>query len=430
MQSTETIDKFNYNVLFLGGVIPRNIETIVLSNSKSGYQYAANEFQWSLISGFDILLTRPCTLINRLFIGSYPKNYKKPIVKGFKFSHIEDAKINKDVNLGFINIAIIKQFIRPFFEKREIKRWISDSKESPRVIFIYSFGKNTYQLARKIKQIDKNCIIVVSVNDLPQYTMMTKKQTVLKSLWMKHVQKLSSKSIEYIDGFMLVSKFIANELHISNKPNVVVEGLVNIENYKFNNVEPTKRFKENLCIVYTGGINKFYGVKDLLEAFSKVKRNDVSLILCGEGDLLQTVKEYSIIDQRIKYLGVLPHEQIVEIQNSATILVNPRKNVSAFTRYSFPIKTVEYLIAGCPVIGYKLDGIPQEYYEYIISPSDTTIERLTETIENIFEMSEKDLTIMGEKNQKFITYQKNNVFQVQKILNMVKKIIMEENNEK
>jgi len=64
------------DLLFLTGIFPKEKETEILENSKGNVQNAANVLQWNLINGLDECLGK-VSLLNAVFIGSYPKRYKK-----------------------------------------------------------------------------------------------------------------------------------------------------------------------------------------------------------------------------------------------------------------------------------------------------------------------------------------------------------------
>ena len=125
------------------------------------------------------------------------------------------------------------------------------------------------------------------------------------------------------------------------------------------------------------------------------------------------------IDKRIIFLGKLQRENALKVMKQATVLVNPRQNNEEFTKYSFPSKTLEYLASGIPLIGYKLDGIPDEYDRFICYAEDNTIETLSKKIKKICEMSDKERYELGKQGQSFVLNEKNYVIQSKKILDVV-----------
>ena len=75
------------------------------------------------------------------------------------------------------------------------------------------------------------------------------------------------------------------------------------------------------------------------------------------------------------------------MQHKATILVNPRTSEGEFTKYSFPSKTMEYLLAGRCVVVNRLPGIPEEYYQYVYTPQNESVEALAECLTNVLDIN-------------------------------------------
>ena len=107
------------------------------------------------------------------------------------------------------------------------------------------------------------------------------------------------------------------------------------------------------------------------------------------------------------------------MQREVSLLVNPRQNTEAFTKYSFPSKTMEYLASGTPVLMYKLDGIPDEYDTYLHYVAGNTVDDLTAAIADIMNTDSLVLEENALRAQQFIMSQKNAVVQAKKILTLL-----------
>ncbi|MBR0449021.1 MAG: glycosyl transferase family 1, partial [Peptococcaceae bacterium] len=95
--------------------------------------------------------------------------------------------------------------------------------------------------------------------------------------------------------------------------------------------------------------------------------------------------------------------------------VNVREDKSEFTKYSFPSKTIEYMLSGTPLLTTRLIGIPQEYYRYSFSVSSNTPTVLMEKLKEIAEKSAEELLEIGRRAQRFIQEEKNGQKQAKKI---------------
>jgi glycosyltransferase involved in cell wall biosynthesis len=128
---------------------------------------------------------------------------------------------------------------------------------------------------------------------------------------------------------------MSKHFKIENKPWVVIEGMVNPEEIDLSN--STEKSNKKI-VLYTGTLAKRYGILDLLDAFVEIEDVNFELWICGAGDTEDQIKLTSKQDKRIKFLGLLPREQILNLQRSATVLVNPRNAEGEYTKYSISIK--------------------------------------------------------------------------------------------
>ena len=90
-----------------------------------------------------------------------------------------------------------------------------------------------------------------------------------------------------------------------------------------------------------------------------------------------------------------------------------------YTKYSFPSKTMEYLLSGIPTVMYKLEGIPDEYNAFLnYFPSENT----NEVADYINELINQEYLILLDKanrGKEFVLKEKNAIVQAQKILDLM-----------
>jgi glycosyltransferase involved in cell wall biosynthesis len=53
--------------------------------------------------------------------------------------------------------------------------------------------------------------------------------------------------------------------------------------------------------------------------------------------------------------------EAARVMTNVDILINARDPIHEFTKYSFPSKTLEYMLSGTPTLTTRLPGIPGEY---------------------------------------------------------------------
>lgn len=268
---------------------------------------------------------------------------------------------------------------------------------------------------KSIKKKYPDLRVCIIVPDLPlQYGIMPSKKTLKYAISFLDGKKIF-RSLNDIDMYVLLTEQMVNPLGIKDKQYTVIEGIAS--NYQCSLAHRTDNKK---IILYTGAVDKFLGISELLEAFKIIDKQNYELWICGKGDAEKQIEELSQKDNRIKYLGYVTKQQIYQLQDEATILINPRANEEEFTKYSFPSKTMEYMLSGKPILMNKLMGVPNEYDEYLIYFDEFTPLAISNKIIEICEMKVEERSAIGEKARNFIVNEKNGFKQANKIINMLR----------
>lgn len=264
----------------------------------------------------------------------------------------------------------------------------------------------------KLKDKFPNIIVCDIIADLPGMTNLSSNKSVLLQWYIDYQAKNALNKLKCVDCFVLLTKQMASYLHI-NKPYCVVEGIAS-ETQELRLKEHNEKI-----ILYTGTLHKKFGVMKLVSAFCKINNNEYRLVICGIGDSENEIKKFAESDHRISFLGQLPRDEVLRLQSKATVLINPRQNNEEFTKYSFPSKTMEYLSSGIPVIAYKLDGIPDEYDQYLQYVEDDTIDGLKNKLIELCEMPYEQRQKIGNAGRSFVLKEKNSKIQVKKIVDLI-----------
>ena len=389
-------------MIFLGCLFDRNKESYYLSRSKCGISNAVNGFQWNLIDGIEANLGNPPKIINVLPVGIFPLQYKDFLLK----DRVWNYKNTQNYELGCINLPFIKQYQRYLRCRKLLKK--SDDKN----ILIYTPYEPFLKAAYKL---DKSYNVTLVVTDLPEFYDLGK-VSALKKFLRKRNNKKVYKYLERIDNFVLLTEQMKDPLNVGARPYTVVEGICSQQQSGFER----KINSDVKRILYTGTLHKQFGIGNLIDAFSMIKSPDYELVICGGGDYENTIIETAKNDSRIKFLGYVSKEEVLRLQSEATVLVNPRLNVGEYTKYSFPSKTMEYLLSGVPLIAYKLSGIPDDYDKYINYVTDNSPETLRDVLVEVCE------DIGGIYEQKasqaidFLKSEKSPRKQAEKILSLMK----------
>jgi glycosyltransferase involved in cell wall biosynthesis len=205
-------------------------------------------------------------------------------------------------------------------------------------------------------------------------------------------------------------------INTKNRPYIVMEGLVDVNLPSASTSIPKSNPK---TMLYAGGLHERYGLKMLVDAFVNLNRNDWQLVIYGNGPYEKELRTIAENNQNVIYRGVAPNEEVVEAEYRASLLVNPRPTTEEFTKYSFPSKNMEYMVSGTPLLTTRLPGMPKEYWDYVYLFDEETTEGYQCKFEEIFSLSDAELSAKGALAQEFVINRKNNTIQADRILQML-----------
>ena len=123
----------------------------------------------------------------------------------------------------------------------------------------------------------------------------------------------------------------------------------------------------------------------------------------------------------LELFGVLDSYNFTELQQKAFMLINPRQNEGEYTKYSFPSKTMEYMLSGKPVLMYRLDGIPAEYDPYLNYVDGNSAEDMKNAILKVLS-SETKIQERAQAAARFVFENKNSAVQAKKIIELMERL--------
>ena len=210
------------DIVFLGGLFPKETEEEIIRNSKNNIQNAANNLQWEFVMGLNANLEQKVRIINSLYIGSFPRRYKRLFIDSYTFSQSLDNTNN--INVGFLNITGLKMPAKYFSLKPYLKEWAESKTDRKKIVIAYAMSFVFTHLLRYIKKINNEVKTCMIVPDLPQYMNLSNQNSRFRSA-LKDVEiRLIESDMKYIDSYVLLTKHMNEALQI-NVPSVVVEGI-------------------------------------------------------------------------------------------------------------------------------------------------------------------------------------------------------------
>lgn len=316
--------------------------------------------------------------------------------------------------LPFWNGKFLRYLFLAVYSKYYVKKWCKKHKGENVMVIVDPLVPVISMPSRKSAQ-KRGIKVAAIITDLPTLAtdMKERKESGFKEKCLLLYQKIADADVRGYDYYIPLTESINEKVNVSNKPYCVVEGFADSKD-------------KNICklhqryIMYAGGIYEKYGVKALVDAFLGIKRQDIELYVFGEGTYTNELRNISLKNPRVKYMGCVTPEKVVEYEKKALLLVNPRPTNEEFAKYSFPSKTMEYLLSGTAVVSTRLPGIPQEYFRYMYAFDGYTVEDLRQKLDEILLQSDEAICEKGRLGHEFVMREKNNQIMAQKIYDFLK----------
>lgn len=395
-------------ILFLAGLYPHEHLEQFNRLSSGQIQMAADNFQWAIVdglSGNDVTFE----VISFPFLPTFPFRYKSLYTSGCDLLY-RNAKVG--TVKGYCAAPFFKSLSIVRRAYSAISKWIKENGAEELVIISYTpyvpFIKAVRKIKKKYPAVRYATIITDLIDDQGSFV---SRFSTYKRLQAKWEYKAFHKLTEYVDKYVLLTKAMEERIPEAAGKSIVMEGLAPdiIDDVQV-------PVKDANTIFYAGTFQPYSGLKELIEAFRKTRSSDYVLKLCGHGALTDYVKAQAEQDARIRYMGMVSHAEVVRFQKEASVLVNPRKPDQEITRFSFPSKTIEYMMSGTPMIGYRLEGIPEEYYRHMYIPDTLSVESMAELIDEVLSMPQSFLDAKALSAKEFVIGEKRSVSQVEKII--------------
>lgn len=401
-------------IFFLSGLYPKGSEDYYQSNHKHGIlQAPSNVYQWGVVNGL-IENGVDVEVCSFPFLPVYPLGYTK-------MSSMEESIICGKNIVGkayrYCTLIGIKEFDIIIKARKIIRNWVKKiASDDIGVILIYSaygpFFRAAVSEAKKRKNI-KVCpiltdLFISSPSVLKDFSVLKKIQGYIEYCNIQH-------GLQGSDTFVLLAKGMTDFVPQSINNYVIIEGIAG-DTYQ----RPLPKKQSVIkTLLYTGSLGIHTNIKELVDAFMQTTNENFRLIICGTGYYKQYIEQQVQKDSRIVYKGIVSREEAVCLQRTATLLINPRLSSIPDTPYSFPSKTIEYLVSGTPMIGYRLAGITEDYYDHFFIPQDEKKESLTLLLNEVLLLPQKLLDYKADKSWNFIVRNKNAKSQMRKLIDFL-----------
>lgn len=258
-------------------------------------------------------------------------------------------------------------------------------------------------LAARLKKIP----VVTIVTDIPD------------TMYSGVAKKIANSFFKLVDGFVLLTDAMNDRVNMKNKPYIVLEGHIDAAMPKPGTAPEANTETDIKKIIYAGKVEKSYGIDRLVEGFILANIRNSQLIIYGDGDYAEKLKELCKKHNNVEYMGVRKNLEVANAEQSADLLVNPMPAACEYAKYSFPLKNMEYMASGTPVMTTKLPGMPKEYYPYVYLIEDETPAGICGALRSVFSLPLSERLKKGSSAQKFVLENKSNIKQAGKIIDFL-----------
>lgn len=398
------------DILYIGRFFTNNLLQNIQKNCRVGM--SNHNFEMSIINGLCVQneINLQCLTIPAVY--SFPYNNRRMFTKAESY----DYKRTHIRSIGFCNLPVLKEIWATISLMALIVKSAKCFNGDRIDVIINTPNNNLLNAVRLAKIfINKQITQTIIIPDIPSMVTAMDKQNPLKDLILKYRNKKSIKMASNSNGLVLLTEAMMDFIN-KPVPHIVMEGIVDVDSMDGDSVSSSKEI-----ILYTGTLRKIFGVMNLVQAFQMINDYNVELWICGSGDSEVAINEAANRDSRIKFFGLVDSQTALKMQHQATILVNPRTSEGEYTKYSFPSKTMEYLLSGKSVIINRLSGIPDEYYNYVFVPTNETVSSLAACITQVIAMDPFERMTIARQGRDFIIHNKNSRIQTGRIIEMISK---------
>jgi glycosyltransferase involved in cell wall biosynthesis len=386
----------------------------VIKKSRSPFSIAQFKMEKGLIRG----LIASDAKINRAFCMPclpYHTLNKNVFAKSFdvsdNFIKIETLPVINIPLVGKISISFLI-FLKLLFTKK--------NSFGPNPVFMITLNYLPVVVPLLIVSKIKKIKTVIMLTDCARNTFSLRvsiEKNTLKKLFNIFKKKIAEFFEKRYDGYILLTTHMNQFVNTKKKPYTIIESIYDSNQHssiEVNNMDSSQLPNNRKIILYSGSLFKIYGLDKIIDVMKYVD-NDIELHIYGDGKYKNEVLKEQAKDSRIKYCGFVDQDTLKIKMNSAKLLINLRNPLLEFTKLSFPSKMLDYMMSETPVLTTRLQGIPDEYYNYVFYTISYDSKEIGQLISEICNLPSEEIKKITNRAREFILTKKNQDVQGKKI---------------
>lgn len=348
-------------------------------------------------------------------IPSYPK-YQKLFQESRRFSQ----KGFSAIVASLTNLPVVKEFSYNRFVKKSVKKFIGS--EDKIAVVVSGMYRSLLRPARWIKKKYPSVVCTV-VPDVPELMSVYRKDYSAVRRLLNRLDAAAGKKIRNCsDGYVFLSPYMDRAVNPGHKPYIIVDGLCENSHTEIETKHEGKPF-----VMYAGKISRTFGTDRLVKAFLTAGITDCELRLYGDGDYADELRKVALTNDNIIYGGLVPHDRILQLEQQACLLVEPRPSDGEIVKMSFPSKIIEYMLSGTPVLTTNLPCFSADYKKYQFRIEDESVKGIADALKSVLSLDADELSERGFAARTFILNNKTVELQCGKIADFIEGLMEDKN---
>lgn len=395
------------HIIFISSTCTRADYEMICKRRKLPMLDSSQKFFEMLLNGLNQLddVSVDCITVPPISHSTYPGVYTRiPDIQSGNITYHYIPVWNLPIVKSVISIFSVNRQIKKIFRKRARKdvKIICDPLLLEGLLPTVGLGKKD------------NVTTIGFLTDMPDCLDECNKRIGWKNVLYRVYNKMVKKNLLRLDRYIVLTE--AMSCITGQKPRMLLDCIV--DESMLRDIHP-EIHEDNLPhILYAGKLHKEFGLQLLCEAIPLIKSECV-VDLYGTGNYLKEIERLSHNDSRVRLHGVVPLGSVLSAELSASVLVNPRTSAGEYTKYSFPSKTAEYMLAGVPVVMFRLPGISSQYDNYICYAEKETPDSLALRIDQVLSMQKEQRYEIGKAAKHYVLESKNNKIQSKRIIEFI-----------
>jgi glycosyltransferase involved in cell wall biosynthesis len=371
---------------FVGVVVPDRSEFITEVFSRAGNMTQLNVLRSLAGAGVRVSL-----VLSFLPTGSYPRAKRLWIPKQQVFL-FEGCRATL---LPFINIQPIKQLYCGFGVFWRLLLWGIRNRSKPKVVCLYNLSRPPaifhYAAARLVGAKIAALLYDITIPGVEDPN----------DVYHRLIFRMTKWIVPRLDGRIVINEAVVRDF-APGKHFLLVDGGVSLETMR--RCEQFRKCAERpeFTLAFAGRLWEGNGIPIMLKSFARLSDPTYRLCIAGKGGLEDEVRTAAARDHRIIYKGFLDHEGVMQMYESADVLLNIRLTKLVNLPYVFPSKFLEHLSSGRPVITTAPAHTEKEYGDLCFILKEENPEGLTSLIEKVRGMGAAERTGIASRAKAFM----------------------------